>query len=341
MVEGTGLENQRGQPPQVRILSFPPNLYIMKKIIGAIISLIIILAVTIAAISFSRTDEKKISIVATNFPAYDFARAVVGEAAEIKMLVKPGAEVHDFEPTPQDIIDIQKSELFICTGGESDEWVEDVLASAEADGVRTLKMMDKVETVEEETVEGMEDEEKEESGEVEYDEHVWASVRNAEKIVGRIKDELAGIFPEKKADFEKNAAEYIGELEKIDQEFREVVENGDRKIIVFGDRFPLRYFADDYGLEYFAAFPGCSEQTEASSKTIAFLIEKIKSEKIPAIFKIEMSSGKIAETIANETGAKILTFNSAHNISAEDFASGITYAEIMSQNVKVLEEALR
>ena len=156
-----------------------------------------------------------------------------------------------------------------------------------------------------------------------------------------MKDKLLEISPENKGFFENNAAAYTNELEDIDLEFWRVVESGRRKMIVFGDRFPLRYFVDDYGLEYFAAFPGCSEQTEASSQTIAFLVDKVKQENIPVVFRTEMSNGKIAETIANETGAKVLVFDSAHNITAEDFASGVTYAEKMRKNIEVLEEALK
>ncbi|MBR3177444.1 zinc ABC transporter substrate-binding protein [Candidatus Saccharibacteria bacterium] len=322
----------------------------MKKSSKIIIVFVaIMLAIIGAVVGFSNLNKnnKKVSIITTNFPAYDFARAVAGEEADIKMLIKPGAEIHDFEPTPQDIIDIKNSKMFIYTGGESDEWIEDVLDDINTNDTKLFRMMDVVEAVEEEIADGMEHEDGNEEGqehekeEAEYDEHVWTSLKNAQKIVGNIKDELVKISPENKDIFESNAEKYVNKLGKIEQEFQNVVKNGSRKTIVFGDRFPLRYFVDDYGLSYFAAFPGCSDQTEASSKTVAFLVDKIKSEKIPVVFKIEMSSGKIADTIANETGAKVLTFNSAHNISADDFKNGMTYAEIMEKNVKALEEALR
>ncbi|MDO5481334.1 MAG: metal ABC transporter substrate-binding protein [Candidatus Saccharibacteria bacterium] len=313
----------------------------MEKSIKMIIALIIFLLAGVGItvmVSNNRNNTEKITIIATNFPAYDFARAVAGETAEIKMLINPGVEMHDFEPTPGDIIDIKNSELFIYTGGESDEWIEDILGDINANKTRLFRMMDAVKIVEEEAIEGMED--AEESGETEYDEHIWTSLRNAEKIVDRIKDELIEISPENKSVFEENAKNYTEKLAELDSEFQEIVANGKRDVIVFGDRFPFRYFVDDYGLDYFAAFPGCSEQTEASNKTIAFLVDKIKTEKIPVVFKVEMSSGKIAETIANETGAEILTFNSAHNISAEDFKSGLTYAKIMKNNTEVLQKAL-
>lgn len=315
----------------------------MKRNLKIIIALAVILIATlgiIIGISNSQKQSEKISIITTNFPAYDFARAVAGDKADVKMLLKPGAEMHDFEPTPSDIIDIEKSALFIYTGGESDEWVEDILSSTNVN--KSLKMMDTVELVEEEAVEGMEAEEEEEEGEEpEYDEHVWTTPKNAKKIIAKIKDELIAISPENKDSFEQNATSYSNRLDELDSEFKEIINSAKRKTIVFGDRFPLRYFADEYGLEYYAAFPGCSEQTEASSATIAFLVNKVKSENIPVVFKIEMSNNKIAQTIADETGAKVLTFNSIHNISAEDFESGITYIDLMEGNLITLEEALR
>ena len=314
----------------------------MKRNIKITIALAAILLVSlgvILGISDARKQSEKLTIVTTNFPAYDFARAVAGDKAEIKMLLKPGSEMHDFEPTPSDIIDIEKSNLFIYTGGESDEWVEDILEDTKVS--KTLKMMDAVEVVEEEAVEGMEAEEEEEGEEPEYDEHVWTSPKNAKKIVNRVKDELIKVSPENEEAFEQNAADYSAELDELDNKFQAIVDNSKRKTIVFGDRFPLRYFADEYGLKYYAAFPGCSEQTEASSATIAFLVDKVKSEKIPVVFKIEMSSGKVAQTIADETDAKVLTFNAAHNISADDFNAGVAYVDIMEQNLSVLEEALQ
>lgn len=315
----------------------------MKKSFKNLIALVLFLAAGIGIISLvnnGRKDSSKISIVTTNFPAYDFARAVAGDKADVKMLLKPGAETHDFEPSPNDIIDIQKSDLFVYTGGESDDWVEGILTDSDTK-VKTFAMMDAVETVEEEIVEGMEAEDEEDSEEeAEYDEHVWTSPKNAIKIIEELKEELSGISPENKDVFASNAEEYTNKLSELDNKFQNIVNNAKRKVLVFGDRFPLRYFVEDYSLDYYAAFPGCAEQSEASSKTIAFLSSKIKSEKIPVVFKIEMSSNGIAETIAKETGAKVLVFNSAHNISADDFSRGLTYAEIMESNLEVLEEAL-
>ena len=309
----------------------------MKRNIKIILALIITLFLGVALIVVFNNKAKqseKLSIITSNFPAYDFARAVAGDRAEIKMLIKPGAELHDFEPSPQDIIDIRNSDLFIYTGGESDEWVESILD----DTTNTLQMMNSVNTLQEEIIEGMESEDENEG---EDDEHVWTSLRNAIKIIHSIRDELSEISPENQGYFEENAKAYTDKLSELDTSYQYIVRNAKRKTLVFGDRFPLRYFVEDYKLDYYAAFPGCAEQTEASSKTIAFLIDKVRKEKIPVVLKIELSSNKTAQTIADETGAKVLTFNSAHNISAEDFAKGVTYADIMESNLAVLEEALR
>ena len=199
--------------------------------------------------------------------------------------------------------------------------------------------MDLVDTYEEEITEGME-EEAEESAETELDEHVWTSPVNAIKITEKLTDEVISIDEPNKELYESNRDSYIKELESIDNEIKKVVKNAKRKEIIFGDRFPFRYFVEEYGLTYYAAFPGCSEASEASAKTISFLINKVKEDKIPVIFHIELSNKKIAEAIAKETGAKVLEFNSAHNISKTDFDKNIGYIDIMKNNIVALKEAL-
>ena len=296
----------------------------------------------------SNKESSNYKIVATNFPCYDFARAVVKDSDfSTEMLLKPGAEIHDFEPTPQDIIKIKNSDIFIYVGGDSDEWVKKVLTNIDTKKTKIIRLMDLVKNYEEEIVEGMEEEEEhhhnheeEHDEEVEYDEHVWTSPVNAITIVDKIKDEVLKIDIKNKEKYISNAEKYITELNLINDEFKSLVSKSKRKEIIFGDRFPLRYFALEYGLTYFAAFPGCSEATETSAKTIKFLINKIKEDSIPVIFKIELSNGKIASTIAKETGVKVLEFNSAHNISKDKFNAGITYVNIMKDNIKVLKEAL-
>ena len=322
----------------------------MKKISKILLVFVVAVfsIVSLTGCNKNKDNENKLTIVTTNFPSYDFARAVVkdNKDVELKMLLKPGAESHDFEPTPQDIIDIKNSDLFIYTGGESDEWISDILDDIDTDKTKVIKMMDLVDVKEEEIVEGMEDEEHEEEEEhhdeeeVEYDEHVWTSPVNAIKIVNALKDEVVSIDNVNKKVYEDSAKEYTDKLEKIDNEFKDIVKNAKRKEIIFGDRFPLRYFVDEYNLKYYAAFPGCSAQTEASAKTISYLVDKVKEDKIPVVFHIELSNGKIAEAISKETGAKVLEFNTAHNISQKDFDAGVTYVDIMEENTKVLKEAL-
>lgn len=285
----------------------------------------------------------QLKIIATGFAPYDFAKQIVGEYGEVSMLLAPGAESHSYEPTPQDIISIQNSNIFIYGGGESDEWVTDVLASIGNGDIKVIKMLDCVELIEEETVEGMQEEEHEHEAdqeEIEYDEHVWTSPKNAIQIVEAIKKEVIAEDPAHQSVYEANCQKYVEELTALDEAFLEVVNQGKRKEVIFADRFPLRYFVEAYGLKYYAAFPGCSTDTEPSASTVAFLIDKVKEDKIPVVFHIELSNEKMADTICEATGAKKLLFNACHNISKTDFERGVTYLEMMKKNVEVLKEAL-
>lgn len=310
----------------------------MKKILTIIISLLILITLTGCK---TYKDDGKLTILTSNFPSCDFARAITKNVpnTSVEMLLKPGTEMHNYEPTPKDIIKISKSDIFIYVGGESDEWINDLLDSIDTKKVKIIKLMDLVDIVEEETVEGMQEEEEEEAKE--YDEHVWTSPRNAIKIINSLKDEIIKLDENNIHLYEDNSTKYISELELIDREIRNIVDNSSRKELIFADRFPFRYFVDEYNLKYYAAFPGCSSETEASSKTISFLINKVKEDNIPVILTIEFSNKKIANTISNETGAIVLELNSAHNISEEDFNNGKTYLDIMRDNVNTLMEALQ
>ncbi len=300
----------------------------MKKILGLFLVLICLSGCS------SNNSKDNITIISTSFPGYDFVRAITKDSnIEVKMLIKPGVEIHHFEPTPKDIINIESSNLFVYVGGDSDEWVSNLLKDMNKD--KTIKLMDLVDLTNEELKEGMEGD-----NEVEYDEHVWTSPINAIKIINKLKDEIISIDSINKELYEKNANEYIKELYSIDSEIRNIVAMSNRKEIIFGDRFPIKYFTDEYNIDYYAAFKGCSHETEASAKTIAFLINKVKEDDIPVIFKVELSNGKIANTIGKETNTKVLEYNSAHNITMDDFNSGITYIDIMKKNIEVLKEAL-
>lgn len=311
------------------------------KIITGILALALIAGVIIFVVLKINSSQKTANIISSNFVGYDFARVVTGDKTQVSILLKPGAEMHDFEPTPEDIVKIKNADLFIYVGGESDEWIEKVLNDNEISKDKTLRLMDLVEVKEEEYVEGMEEEEHEHEEEVEYDEHIWTSPKNAIKLVNGTKEKLAKIYPENEAAYEKNANSYTRQLSDIDQQIRDTVASSNKKELIFGDRFPFRYLVDEYGLKYFAAFPGCAEQTEASSKTIAFLIDKVKNDGVKVVLKIELTSDKLAQIVADETGAKVMELNAAHNISSEDFERGVTYVDIMKDNIKVLEEALK
>lgn len=298
--------------------------------------MILITGIVALVINLKSRENKHYTVVASNFASYDFARAVTGDAAEVKMLLKPGAEAHDFEPTPEDIIDIKNADLFVYIGGESEEWVEKILESNNISPDKTLKLMDEVDLIEEE-------EEGDEHGEeeMEYDEHIWTSPKNAIMIVQRITDKLVEINPQKVDEYTNNANKYVERLSKIDEKFQEIVSNASKNELIFGDRFPFLYFVREYRLKYTAAFPGCSEQTEADAATIARLIDRAKATNTKVILKIELTSDKIAKTIAEATGANVMEFSAAHNVSKADFEKGVTYADLMEQNTKVLEEALK
>ena len=313
----------------------------------------------------NKVENEKISVVATIFPQYDFVRQIAGENVELKMLLKPGEETHSYEPTPQDIIAIQNSDLFIYVGGENDAWVEDILESMPDNGRKTLKLVNCVDTVEEEHVEGMkeerghdhdEDEEHthdeaadlqdthENDGEI--DEHIWTSPVNAQKLVKQVADDLGKVDPEHQKEYDKNADAYIKKLQKLDQKFKTVTEHAKDKYLAFADRFPLRYFVEEYGLDYTAAFAGCSSDTGPSADTITYLTRQVKERKLPVVLKIELTSDKVANAVAEAASTrdhkvKVETFYTCHNVTRQQFDAGETYASLMEKNLKVLKDALQ
>jgi zinc transport system substrate-binding protein len=313
----------------------------MKRIVLFVVMLAALAAALPARSRADReSDPGKINVVATIFPPYDFVREIAGDRVNLTMLLPPGAESHSFEPTPRDIIRVQNCDVFIYVGGESDAWIEGILDSLDTGGIEIITLMDCVDIVEELVVEGMEDEEEGGEEEVEYDEHVWTSPGNAKLFVRKIAVVLKQRDTANAAEYERNTAAYLAKLTELDTSFQNLVNGARRKTFVFGDRFPFRYFADAYGLSYFAAFPGCSTETECSAATLAFLINKIRAERIPAVFHIELSNEKIADAICEETGAKKLLFHAVHNISKRDFDRGAGYYSLMSQNLGRLREAL-
>ncbi len=312
----------------------------MKKILSIVILSAMLCSLLAGCGAEAEPETDGISVVATVFAPYDFAKQLIGERGEVTLLLPPGSESHSYEPSPKDLIEIQNCDLFIYVGGISDAWVADVLESV-GDGVRTVTLMDCVELLEEEHVEGMEVEDDEHGdGDVEYDEHVWTSPRNAKLICEKIAAALCEADPEGEAEYMAALEGYSQELDELDAAFKDVVANGVRNTVVFADRFPLLYFAKAYGLEYYAAWPGCADEAEPSAATVTFLIDKVKEEKIPVVFHIELSNEDMADTVCSETGAKKMLFSACHNVTKEQFEAGVTYMELMWANVDALREAL-
>ena len=327
----------------------------ISKILGITLSSLLI---PFCASCNSTGSGDKMSIVTTIFPEYDWVMNVLGEKkdnADVTLLLDNGIDLHSYQPTPKDIVTISKCDLFIYVGGESDEWVDDALKQAINKDMKVINLMETLGDAvkEEEVIEGMEEEDhdhdheegeehdhEEEEEEVEYDEHVWLSIKNAEVIVKEIGKSLADIDKDNASVYTANVTSYVNSLKELDKKYADAVKAGSKDTLLFADRFPFRYFVDEYNLKYYAAFPGCSDKTEASAKTIAFLIDKIKEDNIPVILKLELSNSKIADTLSKETNTKVLTFNSAHNVSLEEFNKGITYVDIMNSNIDVLKEAL-
>ena len=341
----------------------------------------------------------KLKVAVTLFPYYDFVRQIAGDQVDLQMVIPAGMDSHSFEPTPADIRTIQHADILISNGGTMEHWLDETLAALDTTNMTIVTMMDYVDTVEEEIVEGMEDadhdhdhahvhaaddhdhsnerpeehaayaheaDDYDHSGEtpeehaahaheaddhdyvdhdgheeeIEYDEHIWTSPVNAMKLVDVIGDTLAQADPAHADIYHQGAASYKKELEEIDAGFREVCANRKRNMIVMGDKFPFRYLADEYQLDYRAAFSGCSSDTEPSAKTIAYLIDKVKEEQIPAVYYLELSSHRVAEIIGEETGAEPLLLHSCHNVTRAQFDAGITYAGLMRQNIENLRKGI-
>lgn len=299
-------------------------------------------------------NNEKMSIVCTIFPQYDWVKQVLGDEinnVDITLLLDNGVDLHSYQPTAEDIVKISEADLFIYVGGESDEWVDDVLTSANNKDMKVINLMEALnDTIkEEEVIEGMQGEDLEgteeghEEGEVEYDEHVWLSLQNAGIICNLISDALGNIDEVNAANYSNNCNEYTAKLEALDKKYEATVKNAARTTILFGDRFPFRYMVDDYGLNYYAAFVGCSAETEASFETITFLAGKVDELKLPAVLVIENSDQKIAQTIVSNTERKnqnILVMDSMQSVTSGDIDAGESYMKIMEQNLNVLKEVL-
>jgi len=324
----------------------------MKKLIVLVVSLVIAGVLFAACGSKSgNSEEGKIQIVTTIFPEYDWVSRIAegNENIEVNMLLDKGVDLHSFQPSADDIIKVSSCDMFIYVGGESDEWVEDALLEATNKDMVVINLLDVLgdSVKEEEVVEGMEAEEEEEGEseeeEVEYDEHVWLSLKNAQTLCGVIADELISMDSDNKNLYEKNLKNYTEQLTSLDKEYEKAVDEALYKTVLFGDRFPFGYLVDDYGLDYYAAFVGCSAESEASFETIVFLANKIDEIGLNAILQIESADGSIAQTIVDNTknkNQKILTMDSMQSVTSKDVNEGMTYLGIMENNLEVLKEAL-
>ena len=362
----------------------------LRKSVVFIVTISMILGMAGCGKTTEKEDNYRLKIVTSLFPYYDMARAVIGDVKgiDLKMTVTPGQDSHSFEPTPSDVIQMENADVLIYNGGSLETWIDTLLDSLNNKNQIQMKMMDYVDVLNEEIVEGMdtrfeehdhdehshkddnhnkekhkEDSHSEEkhkednhsedsSNDLEFhnedseeeheetDEHIWTSPVNEIIMTEKICETLSKALPEEKENFQKNAESYISQLKELDNEFRTIVENAKINEIIFADKFPLQYFAKEYGLKYYAAFPGCGSDMEPSAKTIGFLVDKIKEDNIKAVFYLELSSHIVADAIETDTGAKPLQFNSCHNITQKQFDSGVTYIDLMKENVNNLKIAL-
>ena len=291
--------------------------------------------------------ERQLSVVATVFPAYDWARQIIGadnERVALTLLLDKGTDLHNYQPTVEDIYKISTCDLFIYVGGESDKWVPDALAQAQNKDMKVVCLLDELGSAakEEEALEGMEAEEEEDEGPA-YDEHVWLSLRNAALLCGRIEAALEELEPGRAAAYRENLRAYEEALKGLDRAYDEALGSAARNTLLFADRFPFRYLADDYGLQCWAAFSGCSAETEASFETLSFLVGKVDELGLPWVMKLEGSDSRLAEAVVAGTQAKsarILELNSIQSVTAQDVADGVSYLGIMEQNLEVLKQAL-
>ncbi|WP_287388341.1 metal ABC transporter substrate-binding protein [Lachnospira sp.] len=330
----------------------------MKSIFKNIVTLALVLTLAVSSLvacgsvknshlQSSSNDDAKYEIVCTIFPIYDWVKNIVGDNdnVNVTLLLDQGTDIHSFQPTTADIALISDADMFIYVGGESDEWAEDATSEAvnkKQIAVNLMEILDD-EVVEEEIKEGMQAEEEDsEEDEVEYDEHVWLSLKNAQTIVSQLTDKISEMDEANQETYVQNSAMYMAQLASLDAQYQAVIDIASQKTLLFGDRFPFRYLVEDYNLDYYAAFVGCSAETEASFETIAFLAEKLKELGLSKVLIIENSDGKIADTVIEQskTSATKAVLNSMQSVTADDVKDGITYISIMQDNLEVLKEAL-
>ncbi len=312
-----------------------------KKIIMIVTIILIIVGILMAIFVKPKNTRKtdKLNVVATTFSTYDFTRQIVGNKADITFLLGPGVDAHSYEPSAKDLVTIKNADVFIYIGGEMEQWVDKILETDTIDTNKTtlIHVTDCIETIEEQEVDGAEEEHEHGA----FDEHIWTSPSNAIKMVKYLSEQFGKIDNNNKESYEKNAENYIKQIENVRNEIQEIVTYKKRDRLIFGDKMPMQYFLNEFGLTASAAFNGCSTEAEPGTKTITYLVNKVKEEQIPVVLYIELSTGKTAKSIANETGAKVMQIQTLHNISKDDFKNGETYVSLMERNLPVLKEALQ
>ena len=341
----------------------------MKNISKKIFGLILAGAVLITGCT-AKTEKKdkgdntkgKLKVVTTIFPEYDITRAIAKDKVDLELMIKPGVDVHSFTPTPQDIKTVQNSNIFVYGGTEHDKWVENLTKSIDMKNKKVVKLVDGIQQLEEESVDGMkhehhhddkkedehnhdhkhekEDEHNHKGEEKELDPHYWTSPKNAIQMVKTITNALVEKDSDNAEFYKENAKNYIKQLEGVDKELHDVVDNAKIKKVVIADRFPFRYLFKDLGLEYRALFSGCSVESTASAGQIKKMVDYVKENKIPVVYHIEMGKGELAETVAKNSGAKVKLLHSIHTVTKEDFDKSVTYIDLMKQNVEALKEGL-
>ena len=333
----------------------------MKRIASFFLALALAFSLTACTVPVEKADDGKIQIVATLFPYYDFARAIAGDRADVTLLLSPGREAHSFEPTPLDAVTISESDVFLYNGGEGEYWVDSMLGAAGENIAVIARMMDYVDALDEEYVEGMQgadghdhdhehgshddhdhdhEEDEHDSDEIEYDEHIWTSPKNAVVLCRAVCDAICRADAENAAFYRANCENYCAQLEDLDARFAALCESAPRRLLIFADRFPMLYFCREYGLDYRAAFHGCSGDTEPSLATIKFLIDKVEDENIPVVYTIDFGTKKVAAVVSECTGAAIETLYSMQTVSRADFDAGETYLTLMERNFEALRKGL-
>ncbi|MBR1739626.1 MAG: zinc ABC transporter substrate-binding protein [Ruminococcus sp.] len=324
---------------------------ILKRTAAAVIAGVMIAGMSGCAAGKKKNDGK-LSIVCTGFSGYDWTREILGDHLDemsVRYLMDSGADLHSYQPSADDIVEIASCDIFICVGGESEQWVDDAVAEAKNKDMKVIYLLDPdvIGTKEEEIKEGMEaegEEEEEEEGEPEYDEHVWLSVRNASALCGEICDALCEKDPDNAEDYRANLSAYQAKLGELDEAYKTAVAEGTHKTLVICDRFPFRYLFDDYGIDYYAAFAGCSAETEASFSTVTFLAQKTDELGLSHVLVIEGSDGRIAQSVIDSSktkNASVLELDSLQSVTADRIKSGTTYLSVMENNLNILKEAMK